>query len=169
MNLQLICERMQGNAAVLAGLYVGLDEGQLHWRPDPKKWSLLDVLCHLHDEEIDDFRTRVDMALHRPGEVWPSINPEGWVKERRYAEWDLAETLSAWQQRRTESIRWLLGLEAPNWERAHEHPEIGTLSAGDLLLSWVTHDHLHLGQITRLQLAYHQEAGQPFSSRYAVP
>lgn len=169
MNVLSICERMQANMSVITGLYTGLAEDQLHWRPEPEKWSLLEVLCHLHDEEIDDFRTRVEYTLHRPGESWPSIHPEQWVQERKYSEWDFRETLSAWQARRSDSVKWLLGLQGANWDATYEHPQIGSLSAGDLLVSWVTHDHLHLGQITRLQLAYHREAGRPFSSRYAEP
>jgi len=169
VKLEDVCARMQANASVLASLYDGLPDGQLDWRPLPQKWSLREVLGHLHDEEIDDFRTRVDLTLHHADQAWPGIDPEGWVTERGYAQWDAVATMSEWQRRRAETLQWLRSLDAPDWNRIYEHPQIGALSAGDLLLSWLTHDHLHIRQILKLHLEFHKEHGKPYSSRYAEP
>jgi hypothetical protein len=37
----------------------------------------------------------VDYALHRPGESWPKIDPQGWVTERRYNDRDLAGSVQS--------------------------------------------------------------------------
>lgn len=169
MNMEEICSRMEANGGAIGSLFDGLAVGQLGWRPAPEKWSLLEVLCHLHDEEVDDFRTRVDSTLHHPEVPWPAIDPQGWVRDRRHAEWDPETTMKSFRKRRLDSLHWLRSLDAPDWTAVHEHPQLGALSAGDLLLSWVTHDHLHIRQIVNLQLAFHREHGEPYSSRYAEP
>jgi hypothetical protein len=85
VKLDEVCSRLEANGAVIGSLYDGLAVGQLSWRPAPDKWSFLEVLCHLHDEEVDDFRARVESTLQHPEKPWPAIDPEGWVAARRYA------------------------------------------------------------------------------------
>ena len=58
------------------------------------KWSTLEVVCHLYDEEREDFRQRLDIILHRPEAKWPPIDPVGWVSARKYNERDLAQSLA---------------------------------------------------------------------------
>ncbi len=138
-----------------------------HWKPTPEKWSTVEVLCHLADEEREDFRRRLDLTLHNPDEEWPPIDPEGWVKERKYARRDPQEALDDFRSERERSITWLKGLESPDFSIAREHPIAGTLRAGDLLASWVNHDLLHLRQIIGLQHAWIEMTSKPFTSRYA--
>jgi len=138
-----------------------------HWKPSPDRWSAVEVLCHLADEEREDFRLRLDLLLHRPEEPWPPIDPEGWVTERRYAARDPQEALDDFIGERERSITWLRGLESLDLDISRPHPIAGTLRAGDLLLSWVNHDLLHLRQLIALQYAWNDETGRPYSSEYA--
>ena len=55
---------------------------------------------------------------------------------------------------RRDSLAWLEGLGAPDWGLAYEHPKAGRITAGDLLTSWVAHDHIHIRQLNRLQREY---------------
>lgn len=68
---------------------------------------------------------------------------------------------------RAESIRWLRGLETIDEAASYEHPVLGTLSAGDLLTSWLAHDLIHIRQMTRLHRQYLLEALSPHSAGYA--
>ena len=70
---------------------------------------------------------------------------------------------------RKKSIKWLRKLKSPTWETVHIHPKIGSISAGDLLVSWLAHDFLHLRQIIMLNLEFYNKSGEPFSSKYAMP
>ena len=49
------------------------------------------IICHLQDEEREDFREHLDLILHRQSEDWHMIDPQGWVVERKYNEQDFAE------------------------------------------------------------------------------
>jgi hypothetical protein len=143
--------RLRANADVFAALVVGVGEEQARWKPEPAQWSILEVVNHLADEEHEDFRTRLDLTLHRPDAEWPRIDPQKWVSERRYNERALGESMERFLARRRESLVWLGALVAPDWDRAHQHPRFGPIRAGDLMISWVAHDHIHIRQINRLQ------------------
>lgn len=158
---------LRRNAATLTTQVADVGDAQARWKPEPAKWSILEVVTHLADEEVEDFRTRVDWTLHRPGSDWPPIDPEGWAVERRYNEGSLADALARFTDERSRSIAWLEGLVDPDWALAYEHPKWGPFAAGDLLTGWVGHDHIHIRQINRLHRQYLDAVVSDFSPRYA--
>ena len=52
-------ERLRANADVIAAQVAGVSDEQARWKPDPAQWSILEVMSHLADEEIEDFRARL--------------------------------------------------------------------------------------------------------------
>ena len=84
---------MADDAQRIRALAEGISDEQARWRPDPDSWSILEVVNHLFDEEQEDFRVPLDLALHRPADPRPRINPGAWVTERGYNERDLGESL----------------------------------------------------------------------------
>lgn len=150
MDAPALIERLRAHADVFAALVAGVDAAQARWKPEPAQWSILEVVNHLADEEVEDFRTRLDHTLHRPGEPWPKIDPPGWAVARGYNQRDLAESLGRFRGARADSVAWLSGLGARDWSVAYQHPKFGPIRAGDLLTAWVAHDHIHIRQINRL-------------------
>ena len=63
MLLRHIIGRLRANAAVFEALCRNVADEQARWRPSADKWSMLEVMSHLADEEVEDFRTRVDLTL----------------------------------------------------------------------------------------------------------
>lgn len=165
-NLVYYVERFVNNAGVLENLAQGVSLEQARWRPSPEKWSLLEVVNHLYDEERDDFRARLDSLLHYPERKWPPIDPQGWAIERRYNERELGASLSGLLEERSKSIAWLKQLKEPRLENQYLHPQ-GTISAGDLLASWLAHDFLHIRQLARLHWQYLNSVCRPFKTAYA--
>jgi DinB superfamily len=164
MNEKRLIESLDANLSKITTLYHDVSPADALWRPEPEKWSLLEIIAHLYDEEREDFRARLDLLLHSPGVLGPPIDPEGWVKSRKYNEWDLVETLEKFTTERRKSLQWLGGLKSPDWENSLTHEAFGTIKAGDILGSWVAHDWLHIRQITYTQ--YHRVA--EWSSPYPV-
>ena len=80
-----IANYLERNQFIIEKLLSGLDQDVYSWREHENKWCLLEVVCHLYDEELEDFRTRVSMVLNDPNEKLPSFDPEAWVKDRDYA------------------------------------------------------------------------------------
>ena len=55
----------------------------------------------------------------------------------------------------------------PDWERAHDHPRLGPLRAGDLMASWIAHDLLHIRKIVRVLWEHHGRDTASYDTRYA--
>jgi hypothetical protein len=168
MNLDYFIERLGRNRAVFEGLVRGISLEQARWRPAPDKWSILEVINHLYDEEREDFRQRLELTLADPKQPWPPIDPRGWVTARAYNERDLDASLDNFFAEREKSLAWLSQLSSPNWENRNEGPN-GVLSAGDLMASWMAHDFLHIRQLTRLQWQYVGALAEPYKTAYAGP
>ena len=104
MDVDRLMLQMLEDGERVQTLVQGVSDQQARWKPDADSWSILEVVCHLLDEERRDFRVRLDYTLHRPGEPWPPIDPGGWVTERAYNEQDLEESLSQFLSERQASI-----------------------------------------------------------------
>ena len=167
MEHKEIIKGLANNEELIRGLVCGVAEKQARWRPEPEKWSILEVINHLNDEERDDFRKRLDLTLHQPDVAWPPNDPQAWVKERKYNERDFKDSLEKLLSERRKSIVWLQGLQSPQWQSAYEHPVFGKISAGDILCAWLAHDYFHARQISNLLLEYTRLLSEPFSIRYA--
>ena len=114
MKLENCCRRLSENAQRIFVLVENIPLEQVRWKPEPDSWSILEVVNHLLDEEKLDFRMRLDITLHRTGEIWPAINPPLWVTERRYNEQDPVDSLARFLAAREESLTWLKSLTAPD-------------------------------------------------------
>src|SRR6185436_18998454 len=135
-----VVDRMESNATVFEGLLRSVQPLQAKWKPAADKWSLLEVINHVADEENEDFGTRLRLVLEKPAAEWPPIDPPRAAIERQYNGRDMGESLDRFLSARRQSVAWLRGLREPNWESAHTHPTVGILRAGDLLHSWLVHD-----------------------------
>ena len=160
---------LTSSGEAIACLYSGITAEQARVRPAPGKWSLIEILGHLCDEEREDFRTRLRLMIEEPGSEWPGIDPEGWVLERDYQARDLQASLADFRKERAASLAWLSGLTDVDWTTAHTHPSLGELRAGDMFAAWVAHDLLHTRQIVATRLAALEQDAEPFTTRYAQP
>jgi hypothetical protein len=167
MDANVLIERLEAGAAALAGATAGVADAEAGWRPEAGRWSLVEIACHLLDEEREDFRVRLDYTLHRAGDAWPAIDPVGWVQAHGYAEQALGATMEAFAVERRRSLAWLRGLSHPDWDATYHHPKFGSIRAGDLLASWCAHDVLHQRQIAQWHWRRLQEQAAPFGTGYA--
>ena len=154
MNPSTIIDELANNMLVFETLFTNIPDEQVKWKPQPDKWSLLEIICHLHDEECEDFRMRVKQTLKDPSTPPPSIDPVAWVSERNYYEQDFETVKTKFLQERSASLQWLRSLQNPNWENTWQHPSLGPLSAGLFLHNWLAHDYLHIRQINRTKYLY---------------
>jgi len=166
MKFEILRTELAHNAETIQKLLSGIAQEQAQRKPAPDSWSLLEVVCHLYDEEREDFRQRLDIMLHRPEEKWPPINPVGWVTERKYNQQDFSTMVAKWAAEREQSLAWLDGLSTPDWETETTTP-FGTMKAGDMFAAWVTHDTLHMRQLVELRHEHVLNITAPYDGRYA--
>jgi hypothetical protein len=132
--------------AVLETLLAGLDEAGARTRPARGEWSPVEILCHLRDEETEDFGARLRVIVNGAGEFAP-IDPERWAEERRYSEASLPVVLEALRARRQASLDLLASVPPDTLRGSRPHRRLGRLSGLDILAAWVAHDRIHLAQL----------------------
>ena len=154
--------------AILEAMLADLDESLWGARPAAKEWSPVEIVCHLRDEEVEDFGARV-RAILDGAEGFARIDPERWAVERRYHEAEPRAALAAFVERRAASLTFLAGVEPPRLSRGIEHPRLGRMSGLDLLAAWVTHDRLHLAQLAATLARTGTARWAPLRTEYAGP
>lgn len=168
MDIDYFINRLSKNRGVFESLLSGVRLEQLRWKPAPDKWSILEVINHLYDEEREDFRQRIEIVLADPNQPWPRIDPRTWVTTRGYNERELDASLKNFLAEGEKSLGWLEQLSSPNWRNSNEGPS-GLLTAGDLLASWLAHDFLHIRQLARLHWQYVGAIADPYQTTYGGP
>ncbi len=88
MDIDSITRNLAGNKEIFHALLGNVTQEEVIWKPDPNKWCLLEVVCHLYDEEREDFRARVEHLLRNPGVAPPLFDQLAWITERKYMEQD---------------------------------------------------------------------------------
>lgn len=144
-----------------------IDTEQARWRAAPGRWSLLEIVNHLADEESEDFRQRLQLLVERPGTPWPPLDPEGAVTARDYQARELLPSVRRFLDERAHSLAWLEEHSLIDPHLTYDHPHLGPITAGDLLASWQDHDLLHLRQMLRWHHDRLVEASHPYSPAYA--
>ncbi|MFD2099554.1 DinB family protein [Flagellimonas iocasae] len=151
MKLESVIAELERNRKVFKETLADMPQLLINWKANPKDWSLLEIICHLVDEEKEDFRTRVDYTLQHPDAPLKSIDPVGWVQKRDYNTQDFEKKVEQFDKERQISIAWLQTTEDLNWQNTLYHPELGTMSARSFLYNWLAHDYHHIRQINRIK------------------
>jgi len=154
MNFEFVISELERNITVFKSLLENTPVDLVKWKPEKDKWSLLEIICHLCDEEREDFRQRVQHVLETPVNLMPAIDPVAWVTSRKYMEQDFNRKLNEFAAEREKSILWLKQLKDPNWENIYKHPKVGDLKAELFFVNWLAHDYLHIRQITKNKYLY---------------
>lgn len=145
-----------------------LDEATWRSRPAPDEWAPAEIVCHLRDEEVEDFTARVRVILDG-GARFARNDPERLAVERRYREADPREALAAFHARRAASLEWLATIVPGRLLASAERPGGARLSGLDLLAAWVTHDRLHLHQLAGTLARLWADRWAPLETDYAGP
>ncbi len=166
MQFEALYLELVDSTDMIRALLAGISQPEAQAKPDPNAWSILETLCHLVDEEREDFREHLDLVVNRPEGKWHSIEPEAWVKVRRYNEQDFRQIRDRFFGERSRSLDWLRGFSSADWDKSYSAPW-GTISAGDLLVSWVAHDNLAIRQLVELRRKRIETISEPYDVRYA--
>lgn len=156
MNEKYIINQLSKNLRTFSSMLKGIPQDLYLFKQNPEHWCILEIICHLIDEEKEDFRMRLQTVLEAPFKHPPIIDPEGWVKNRNYINQSFKEKLAEFKKERRASVTYLKALDQPKWKNYYEHPSLGPLDGHHFLRNWLAHDYLHVKQITRLKYQYLQ-------------
>lgn len=142
---------LERTPAVLRAWLSGLPDGWIEADEGPDSWSAFDIVGHLIHGERTDWIPRARIILER-GES-RAFDPFD-----RFAQFELSkgrgldELLDEFAELRRRNLETLAGLALGAEELAQNglHPELGRVSLGELLATWVVHDLGHIAQIGRV-------------------
>jgi len=167
MNTAYLVAVLTTQAELVRTLVDDVSPDQAVWKPDPERWSILEVVNHVYDEEREDFRVRLDILLRASDEPWPPIHPMEWVTERKYNAREPVASLENFLAERRASLDWLAALQSPDWDAGVQSPWDYFMRAGDMAASWVVHGQWHIEQLIRLRRDWTIEQVKPYDVRYA--
>lgn len=133
-------------ASAIADLIHSEPERRLQVRPAPNKWSVIEIIAHLADDElVASWRFR--QMLERPGCALPGFDQDKWAAYGRYTEWNSREAVHLFRLLRNTNLRMLRSLTSEDWMCYGEHAERGRITVRSLAIHMAGHDLNHLEQI----------------------
>jgi hypothetical protein len=151
VNVTEAVEVLSRTPLALRGLFAGLGPTWLTANEGPDTFSPHDVLGHLIVGEETDWIPRMRIILEQ-GAGQPFEPFDRFAFRSRYGGQTTAELVDVFARLRAENLDVLagLGLGPADLDRPGRHPELGPVTLGQLLATWVAHDLNHLGQIARV-------------------
>jgi hypothetical protein len=147
--------------ATFDALLRGLSDEWIKAHEGGETWSPFDIIGHLIHGERTDWLPRVRIILeHGDGRAFDKFD--------RFAQFAASEgrtldsLLDEFAALRRDNLRALaaLSLSSKDCDRRGRHPELGSVTLGQLLATWVAHDLDHVTQIARvLARQYSDEVG----------
>ncbi len=166
MEYKALYLELVNSTEMIRALIKDIGQEQAQVKPDAGAWSILEVLCHLHDTEREDFREHLDFILHRQNEEWHVIDPQAWIMERKYNEQNLIEMQEKFFAERKQSLEWLNTVSHVDWSITYTS-EYGSVSASEMLSCWIAHDNLHIRQLVELRRKHIEHITNPDDLQYA--
>lgn len=149
--------------SVLSALLRGKSPAWLNARKSPDSFSPLDVLGHLMHGEITDWIPRVRMILeHGDTQAFEPFDRFGF--QSLIAGKSADALLDEFAELRRQSLAALRELDVREEQLAlpGRHPELGAVTLGNLLATWVVHDLGHIAQIVKSMAGEYREAVGPW-------
>ena len=146
LEWQMLIGTLAAGPAWARGL---LAERSQDWRRSPgaKRWSVLEVVCHLADVDREVYLPRVERLLAESMPSFQSVDPPPWAEARGYRDREPAAAVEDWARAREQLVDRLAPLGRRDWARVALHSVFGHLTLGDFVRNWVDHDLAHRRQI----------------------
>jgi uncharacterized damage-inducible protein DinB len=154
---------------VLSTLLADLPKPWIEATEGPGTWSPFDVVGHLIHAERTDWMPRVEHVLrHGDAVPFPTFDREAMFSASRGR--SLAELLDTFARLRAGSLERLAALRLTEADLARPglHPELGAVTLGQHLATWVAHDFSHLGQVVRVMARQYATAVGPWKGYLSI-
>jgi uncharacterized damage-inducible protein DinB len=161
-----VLERTPGALRCLLG---DLSEPWVSCNEGTDTWTAFDIVGHLIHGEESDWIGRLQIILEH-GES-RTFNPfDRFAHFQKSKGKSLADLLEAFAALREENLRTLkeLDLQPEQLKRHGTHPELGSVTARQLLATWAVHDLGHVAQIARVMAKRYSDDVGPWRAYLRV-
>ncbi|HEY3012734.1 MAG TPA: DinB family protein [Gemmatimonadales bacterium] len=155
---------LRSTPAILRAWLSELSDSWTMTNEGPETWSPFDIVGHLIHGERTDWIPRVELLLAH-GESRPFTPFDRFAQFRDSRGKSLPQLLDIFAELRASNLARLesLQLKPEDLDRRGRHPELGMVTLGELLATWVAHDLNHLGQIARVMARQYTHAVGPWA------
>lgn len=159
---------LERTPATLTMLLDGLPDTWIRATEGGGTWSPFDVIGHLIHGERTDWIPRARHILAGRREPFEPFDRTAQFRESETKR--LNELLTAFANLRGENLKALkeMSLRATDLQKPGLHPELGPVTLGQLLATWVAHDLDHIGQIARTMAKVYKDATGPWSAYLSI-
>jgi DinB family protein len=162
-------EILSQTPATVSALLLSLSEPWTQSSPDAEAWNPYDVIGHLIHGEETDWIPRAEIILHEgPSRAFEPFNRFAQFEQSRRQ--SLASLLERFAQLRHQNLATLkqMNITSEQWELRGLHPELGSVTLGQLIAAWAVHDLDHIGQIVTAMAKQYTEAVGPWRAYLAI-
>ncbi len=132
---------------------------ELDFSPQPGKWCIRQIVCHLADSEIVGAeRFRRIIAEENPTIL--AFDQVAWAERLDYKRRKISQAIETFRRIRGENYDLLKELPAEAFQRTGVHSERGPLTLTDLVRTYAEHAEKHAVQIRDLRAAYKEARRQ---------
>lgn len=152
----------------LAALLQGLPDTWIRATEGDQTWSPYEVIGHLIHGERTNWIPRAKHIL--AGETRPFDPFDRSPLATPHRDLNLVERLAMFESLRRENLALLasMDLSEADFSRVGQHPELGSVTLGQLLATWVVHDLDHLGQVARTMAKAYTGAVGPWAQYLSI-
>lgn len=168
-NLEQAVAILARTPATLTTLLADLTPAWINGNEGAGSWSPFDVLGHLIHGERTDWIPRARIILES-GEHDAFAPFDRFAQEHESVGKELRDLLDEFSRLRRENLEALeaMHLTTADLIRTGRHPELGRVTLGQLLATWVAHDLGHLAQVARVMAKQYRGAVGPWSAYLPV-
>lgn len=159
---------LQRTPSSLHALLDGLPETWVRATEGDGTWSPYDVIGHLIHGERTDWIPRARHIL--AGETRAFEPFDRMAQFTTSHGMSMGELLATFADLRRANVAALLGMKLTNDDLARTglHPELGNVTLGELLATWVVHDLDHVAQVVRTMAKVYAKATGPWSAYLSI-
>jgi len=167
-NLDEAITILERTPAALGAMLAGLPETWIRATEGDGTWSPYDVIGHLIHGERTDWIPRARHILAGETRAFEPFDRMAQFAESQGK--SLGELLTTFADLRRENVSALMGMNLTEADlgRRGLHPELGDVTLGQLLATWVVHDLDHVAQIARTMAKVYKDATGPWSEYLSI-
>ncbi len=150
----------------LAQALKGFPRQMWQYKPGPDRWSIHEVLLHIVDSEANSY-IRCRCFLAEPGKSIMAYDENRWAASLHYHEQSTDEALELFRLLRQMSVRLITSFPEDVWSSKVLHPESGSMTLDDWLITYSNHipEHIRQMQATWKAWTVEQEGQHPDPER----
>lgn len=168
-ELNEIIATLERTPGTLRSLLEGLPESLYRHVPKAGAWSAFDVVGHLiHGDKTDWIPRLRKIITEGDAQIFKPFDRSAFFRETEGKSLD--ELLTELASLRSANLDTLRDLQARgiDVEAVGTHPELGRVTAGELLATWATHDLGHIAQAARAMARRHGDGTGPWRAYLPV-